>query len=72
MPRIPRHPEMDKRYLRTYYANWWRRLTKRKPDETLVGRCVWCGARGVLGFDLVHRGVARPTNLLCDDCVGDD
>lgn len=65
--------EMPLNYRKAYWANWWKMLTKRPVDTTLVGRCVGCGLRGVLGKDLVHRGMpVRATNLLCDDCCEDD
>jgi hypothetical protein len=55
-------------YVRDYYRNWWRMVTKRAPDKTLTGRCDGCGKKGVLGYALIHRGTPRTTNLLCDDC----
>lgn len=68
---VPKPEPLPRAYVEEYYANWWRRLTHRRPDSTLVGRCSnrECRKRGILGFDLVHRGTPRHTNLLCDNCA---
>jgi hypothetical protein len=63
---------MPEDYLEEYWSNWWKVLTGRYPDTSLKARCVGCARRGVLGYDLVHRGATRPTNLLCDDCCEED
>lgn len=64
---------MPEDYLEDYWSNWWKVLTGRRPDISLRGRCVGCKRRGVLGYDLIHRGMpTRATNLLCDDCCEDD
>lgn len=72
MPRIPYPGQMPREYLYRYYKNWWWLLSRRRPfDVSWVGACIWCGSSGILGFDLIHTGVARSTNLFCWDCIED-
>lgn len=70
---VPKPDEMSSSYRHAYWRNWWKMLTKQPVDRTLTGRCVGCGKRGVLGYDLIHRGMPlRTTNLLCTNCCEDD
>jgi hypothetical protein len=71
--RIPVPPEMPRSYRHRYMANWWAVLTKRQvPYPEFTGSCVGCGISGVIGKALIHRGITRPTNLLCDPCNRED
>jgi hypothetical protein len=69
MRRIPREPEITSpQYLAMYHTNYWRKLTRQKPDRSYRAKCVLCGREGILGWDLLHRGATRRTNLLCHPC----
>lgn len=69
MVRIPRPPEMPYEYRKKYWANWSAKLHKRDiPDPNFIGKCIGCSEKGVLGVDIIHRGVTRPTSALCDCC----
>lgn len=58
-------PRATEKRLSKYWSNWAQRKREHK------GRCFWCGAEGILAFDLKFRGEARPRNLICGNCADD-
>ena len=63
-----RREEPSRKHLDAYWTNMLRRMRRMAPDPTLTGRCALCGRKKILAYELVHRGPARPTNLLCNKC----
>jgi hypothetical protein len=69
---VPKPEPLPSFYLERYYHNFMRRGRGMKPDTSIRGNCVSCGEDGVLAYDLLHRGEARSTNLLCHDCCEEE
>ena len=57
-------------YVSQYCANQWAKWTHRRnpPYPNAVGICLGCKREGILGWDLIHRGLIRRTNLFCGGC----
>lgn len=65
---VLKEPEPAYKYRARYGLNQWAWLHGRPTDRTFRGRCFLCREKRIMFAGILHRGIPRRTNLICDTC----